>query len=213
MYVIWNRHGWLVPVVFIVAFVGTQLGLDAWEPGTYESAEWPKYLAIGICSVALAVIGFLLNRTYRERIVDEETGEERKAPSHHFFFIPIEYWALVVPLFFVWTEYEDVMQESEVRQVISAPQVGDIYFVDLGVLPVEKPLEYSKGSVKVIEVENSEITLQIGEKGYKTTRGLKRDFNKGMMKEPGYFAGDPVTLKIEQLARIEEAGLLYGWVR
>ncbi len=85
MYIFWHRAGFLVVVLFLVAFVGMQLALDKlYGAGFYEATGWAKAAGGLAAAVLIGGIGFLLNR---------------KLPwekQHRFFFIPMEYWAAII---------------------------------------------------------------------------------------------------------------------
>ncbi len=98
MLVVWRGLGWLVPVVAFAALILSQLAVDAvYGEGFYTATAWPKQVAFIVAAFAISILGIYLNHMKRQMLIDEETGEVvGKAPSHSLFFIPIEYWAIVV---------------------------------------------------------------------------------------------------------------------
>ena len=104
MLVVWRGFGWLVPVVVIAALILSQLSVDAvYGDGFYTANAWPKQAAFVLAAVLIGLLGFFLNYTKRQILIDEESGEELgKAPAHSLFFIPIEYWAIIVLALFFW---------------------------------------------------------------------------------------------------------------
>ncbi|MDJ0498720.1 MAG: hypothetical protein QNJ89_12880 [Acidimicrobiia bacterium] len=98
MLIVWRGLGWLVPVFAFAALLLSQLAVDAvYGDGFYTANAWPKQVAFIVAAFSIAILGAYLNHTKRQMLVDEETGEVvGKAPAHSLFFIPIEYWAIVV---------------------------------------------------------------------------------------------------------------------
>lgn len=86
--IIWRGLGWIGAVVIIAAMVLTQYGIDAamGQEGFYSANAWPKYLAGGIAMVLVGATGLVLNA---------------KDNIHTLFFIPLQYWALVLPVVFI----------------------------------------------------------------------------------------------------------------
>ena len=106
MLVVWRGFGWLVPVVVFAALVLSQLSVDSlYGEGFYTANTWPKQAAFILGAIAVGLLGFILNHVKRQILVDEETGEPLgKAPSHSLFFIPIEYWAIIVLGLVFWPQ-------------------------------------------------------------------------------------------------------------
>jgi hypothetical protein len=104
MLIVWRGYGWLVPVVTFGVMILSQLAIDAlYGDGFYTANAWPKTAAIIVAALSVGVLGIYLNHIKRETVVDEETGEVLgKAPSHYLFFIPVEYWAVIIPAVFYW---------------------------------------------------------------------------------------------------------------
>ena len=90
---IWHRWGILVLVLFVVAYLATQVGVDAvWGEGFYTAHEWPKLVAGLLAAVAIGAVGWQLNRK-----------EKAWATTHRFFFVPMQYWAPVVLVVTAWS--------------------------------------------------------------------------------------------------------------
>ncbi len=104
MLIVWRGFGWLVPVIVMAALILSQLSVDSiYGDGFYTANAWPKQAAFVAAAVLVGFLGFFLNHMKRGYLVDEETGEVvGKAPSHSLFFIPVEYWAVIVLALFFW---------------------------------------------------------------------------------------------------------------
>ena len=104
MLVVWRGFGWLVPVVVFGALILSQLSVDAvYGEGFYKATAWPKQAGFVAGAVLVGLLGIFLNHMKRQFLIDEETGETLgKAPSHSLFFIPVEYWAIIVLAVTFW---------------------------------------------------------------------------------------------------------------
>lgn len=104
MLVVWRGFGWLVPVIVIAALMALQLSVDAvYGEGFYTANAWPKQAAFIVAAISVGILGIFLNHTKRQMLIDEESGEVLgKAPSHSLFFIPVEYWAIIVLALTFW---------------------------------------------------------------------------------------------------------------
>jgi hypothetical protein len=104
MLIVWRGLGWLVPVFVFAALMLSQLSVDTiYGDGFYTANTWPKQAALIVAAFAVGVLGIYLNHKRRQLLIDEETGETvGKAPAHSLFFIPVEYWAVVVLALIFW---------------------------------------------------------------------------------------------------------------
>lgn len=92
---LWHRWGILVAVLFVAAFVATQLAVDAaFGAGFYTATEWPKLVAGVLAAVAIGAVGWALNRK-----------EKEWATTHRFFFVPMQYWAPVALVASAWSYF------------------------------------------------------------------------------------------------------------
>ena len=104
MLIVWRGLGWLVPVITFGVMILSQVAIDAlYGDGFYTANAWPKTVAIILAALSVGLLGVYLNHIKRRTTVDENTGEDLgKSPSHYLFFIPVEYWALIIPAVFFW---------------------------------------------------------------------------------------------------------------
>ena len=101
MFIVWRGFGWLVPIVVLGSFSLIDIAVNSiYGEGFYALNEWPKITAVIVNSLLLAMLGYWLNFKSKQVYIDPETGEEHKSPSHTFFFIPVEFWAVIVPVLF-----------------------------------------------------------------------------------------------------------------
>ena len=101
MLIVWRGYGWLVPIIVVASFLVAQLSVDTvYGEDYYRVHEWPKILAIVTGSILVGLFGFFINYKKREEIIDQLTGKIRKSPAHTLFFIPVEFWAIILPAIF-----------------------------------------------------------------------------------------------------------------
>lgn len=104
MLVVWRGYGWLAPVLALGAMILSQVAIDAlYGDGFYTENAWPKTAAAIVAALSVGLLGIYLNHIKRGTVVDENTGEVLgKSPSHTLFFIPVEYWAVIILAVFFW---------------------------------------------------------------------------------------------------------------
>ena len=102
-FILWTGWGFLVPVIVGVGFVLTQTILNTiFGPYTYEDAAWPKILATILTSVSIWFVGRYFNGKPGRVMIDKKTGREVVFKRRNaLFFIPMEYWAFIVGIFFL----------------------------------------------------------------------------------------------------------------
>lgn len=90
--------GWLVPALLIGFMILTQFTADlVMGDGYYTQHAWTKNFGVIGGVVLIGLVGIYLNHIRRLRLTDEASGEQIREKSHSFFFIPMEYWALILP--------------------------------------------------------------------------------------------------------------------
>lgn len=90
--ILWTGWGILAIVIFLAIGAPMQLFVESsFGAAYYKAHSWPGVLA---CLMAAPPIWFIGRWLNREQI--ESTDEFRQTGRHTFFFIPMEYWALVV---------------------------------------------------------------------------------------------------------------------
>ena len=98
--IIWSGWGWLVPVATFVSSLAFEAVSEASNGSDQYYQEHPWLLALALL-VAGAVVGFAsrrLDRRPAKVLVEKETGKEVVLrPNHSFFFVPMRYWALLIP--------------------------------------------------------------------------------------------------------------------
>ena len=89
MLFIWRGWGIVVPIVWFVSLWIVQILTNSvFGAGTYEIYSLPKLIGVIPVSLAIWEIGKALNENI--------TSNSNK---HAFFFISVEYWAFIIPIF------------------------------------------------------------------------------------------------------------------
>ena len=99
MLFIWRGTGIFVPIIFVAAFMFVPMLIDLIAGSDHQIERFHIMIfTAAICSVILAILGYLMNHKYRVVTKSSFSSNVKKSPSHTFFFIPIEYWALIIPI-------------------------------------------------------------------------------------------------------------------
>ncbi|MFT3882586.1 MAG: hypothetical protein QM703_23400 [Gemmatales bacterium] len=103
MIIFWSGFGFLVPLITIICFVITQATVNAMVGEKhYEANAWPKMAAAIFSAILVGLFGYIFNRTSSKRtVIRPETGERYvitvpNGGGHTFFFIPMEYWSVIL---------------------------------------------------------------------------------------------------------------------
>ena len=109
--IVWSGLGFLVAVVALACLFGTQMAVTAitGDPGFYKDHGWTRFLAFVIAAGIMWPMGRAINRKHA---VSETVGlgpdgtEQRNVNyaggGHTFFFVPMEYWALLLIPVGIW---------------------------------------------------------------------------------------------------------------
>ncbi len=98
MLIFWNGWGGIMaPALFMATLILTRVAVDGiWGEGYFSSQVWTWQLGVVLASLAVSGFGLLVNRR-RTLLIDEETGSVLDFhPRHSLYFIPVQYWGLIV---------------------------------------------------------------------------------------------------------------------
>ncbi|WP_411680960.1 hypothetical protein [Clostridium thailandense] len=96
--IIWNGLGILAPIIAFASLVLTEYSVEILfnNQNYYQEHGWPKFLAFLIAGILCFFIGRALNKNNSKIYIDKETGKEILIKKRHsFFFINMEYWAII----------------------------------------------------------------------------------------------------------------------
>jgi len=214
MLVIWRGIGWTIPIIVFASFLITQSILDAtYGEAYYKSNDWPKTAAIIAGSVIIGLLGYFLNYKKRNVVIDEETGEKNKSPSHTLLFIPIEFWAVLIPLFFLWVENYSVEQNALDITYIQSPIVNDKYLVDYTKIFDGADEKYKYGVMKISSISTETVEFLISEMSYDGKSGPRKDIRDGKTSESNYFVQEPATFTKTELLNLKNSDAIDSIVR
>jgi len=197
---IWRRLGIIVPAVgigLLVVWVS-----PSWGGGLadfYSVNRWAVWTTIGIASFALGLVGWLLNHRWRKPVVDPDTGAELgRPPSHSFFFIPVEYWSLLIPAVFVMGSWVD--QESAKKELgfLQSPTIGDVYVMKLEELVDDANPGWVR-LLKVITVSPESVEIVPSTVGFANAIDARVALEDGESGVPGFYATDPLVFTRDRL--------------
>ncbi len=213
--IIWRGFGWAVPVILIAVFVITQMSLDAMY-GTeyYKTNEWPKAMAVVIASLLVGGLGYLLNYKKRTVITDAETGATIKSSSHTLFFIPIEFWAILMPVFMFSMAYLIAQDDARDMAYIESPAINDKYLVDLTKVFDGTSSEYKYGVMKVSSLSSDGVVVMLSELAYDKKKGTRKDVSEGKANADSYYIADKlVPFTKAELIELKNSDALFSVVR
>jgi hypothetical protein len=97
--VIWNGLGFLIAVITFPLLLSAEY-ITEWlavNDSYYQDHGWPKLLAFFLAGAIIWPLGAYLNRKQGKVVIEKESGKELLIKPHHsFFFIPMEYWGLIL---------------------------------------------------------------------------------------------------------------------
>ena len=94
--------GLLVPLFFVGGIWGTGYVIDeliVHQTGYYVAHDWTKFAGMVVAGTLCHVFGRLLDKRTGRIMIDPKTGKEELIGGHHsFFFIPMHWWGLILPV-------------------------------------------------------------------------------------------------------------------
>lgn len=96
---IWQGWGILVVVLYFGIGILMQNLINAvfHDPEYYSNNAWPIFLTAVVSGLAIWFVGLRFNGRKGQILIDKETGHEVELKSTHtFFFIPMQYWAIII---------------------------------------------------------------------------------------------------------------------
>ncbi len=213
MLIIWRRMGWLVPVIVLISLVITTIAIRATLGDVDVSAHWQNFATFLLASLTIGILGYHLNYRKRTVVINEETGEEEKSPSHTFFFIPMQFWAIILPIFFVWITNDAIKRENQTTAYLNAPIVNDMYLTDSNAEEPDGKDQYSVNIFKVTAVEDTQVHVVHGRYVYDTEYDARSDIRKGNVDGNDDFGTKPTIYSITQLISMKDKGTLLSVYR
>ena len=217
MFIAWRGLGWSVLLIFAISLLVTQFSVSAIYGDTYWAEHsWPSIVAIIVASILIGIVGYFLNYKKRTVLINEETGEKEKSPSHTLFFIPIEFWAIILPVlsFFAITQSAD--EYAQDMAYIESPVVNDKYIVDFSEIDIFK--EYSSddityGIMKVTSISPQGIEFVVSTTIQNKTSGVRKDIRDGKANDVNYFSTNTVVFRKDELVNFRKTHAIKSVVR
>lgn len=208
--IIWRRKGWLVPIIFIVVMVIIPVVINSsFGSGYFQSNEWPKALAVALAALAIAGFGYLVNYKHREVLIDEEAGTKTKASSHTLFFIPVEFWAIIIPAFLIWVDNYSEEKNAKELSYINAPKINDLYLLDITRTEGGVEDEFKYGLFKVVGVQSDGVDVSDGRYVFSTKKAARKAIPESKTKED-YYSEDIYFIDTQALISLQNDGDIFS---
>jgi hypothetical protein len=97
--IIWKGWGFLVAVFAFGASLAMELLTESitGDSDFYQKEAWPLALALVVAGVVIWFVGKALHARGARTVIDKATGRELTiGGSHTFFFVPMQYWGVVL---------------------------------------------------------------------------------------------------------------------
>jgi divalent metal cation (Fe/Co/Zn/Cd) transporter len=92
MFIVWEGLGCVV-IPIIIGGVALAAAIAEAQP----NQKWPRLFAVGVTALCIAVVGLVFNR--RQPVARDNWGNALTAKQNHtLYWIPIEYWAVIVAI-------------------------------------------------------------------------------------------------------------------
>ncbi|MFO6425233.1 hypothetical protein [Motilimonas sp. KMU-193] len=207
MLIVWRGYGWLIPIIVFGGFLSSQAVLNSiYGEGFYKANDWPKLAAIGVSSLLVAALGYWFNYKKRQVFIDPETGNKKKSPSHTLFFIPVEAWALIIPVAFFWLESNTAQTNAQEMAYIESPAVNDIYSVDFTKLFTESDEKFKYGTLLVVDVKQDGVEVLASDMAYDGKSGVRKDIRKGKASAKSYYSGESFFISTQFIQELKNTG-------
>lgn len=206
--IIWRRKGWLVPVILFISYLMSQIGINSvMGDGYYQSNEWTKNLALILAALLVALFGYWVNHKKRETVVDED-GNEKKSASHTLFFIPVEYWAIIFPVFIIWMSNYTEQKTIEELAYIKTPMIGDLYLLDIS--RTRKEIDsYKYGVFKVVNVQSDGVDIVEGGYVFEKKKGLRKELRDAKVQAVDYYLPETYFMDTQSLITLKTEGDIF----
>jgi hypothetical protein len=208
MLFIWRGFGWLIPIIVIVSLLLMQLSFNYFfGEETYENSEWPKVIAIFLSSILIAFLGYFFN--YKKRVVVRDEKME-KTPSHTLFFIPIEFWAIILPLLSLWMANNNIEKNKKYMILIGSPAVNDNYHVDYAKMYNYSDKEFKYGVIKVTSVFSDRVEFLVGNSTYNSKHSVNKIIRDGKFNDANYFSDKVVGFTKKELRDFKKNNAIFA---
>ncbi|MCE2594525.1 hypothetical protein K6Y31_06830 [Motilimonas cestriensis] len=204
--IIWRGWGWLTIVVAVVSFFISGFTVNAITGGS--STYLSTVITLLMTGAFIGLFGYYINVKKRKVVLDEAGNVVAKAPSHSLFFIPVQYWGIILPAVFIWADYNNQQTEKDDLVFLSAPAVNDKYLVDFSHFYQNTDDKYKYGVFKVTEVNGEQVSGWMSENAYSKKSAVRKEINKDNADQDSFYEQELVSLEISKLLPLKEAGAI-----
>ena len=161
-------------------------------------------------AIVIAALGLLVNYKKRTVITDEETGNKQKSPSHTLFLVPIEFWAILLPVLFLWLQNVTQEKDAENMSYIETPAINDIYSADFTKMDEGADEEYKYGMMKVVSTSPAGVEVSISKIAYDKKSGVSIDIREARQNDASYFYEEPASFTQNELLNLLSTDGIYS---
>lgn len=209
MLMIWRGYGWATLIVFGVAWIAGVIAMKGIiDIDYYKANDWPQNVALIGASILTGLFGYYLNYKRRSIHIDNETGVKTKSPSHTMFFIPVQYWGIIIPLVFSWAHMKSEETDAKELALLEAPLSGDRYLVDYSKLLNDYDNKYKYAALKVSTVSATSVVVLYSKQASTKKSGVRMALNDGSMDKADYFDGSK-EYTISELIHFKETNAIF----
>ena len=103
IFLVWKGTGWLISIIWLIVGVSSLIIWDIRRDFSITVVYLLLFLITFVAAAIIWLLGRKLNAHRRELYFDENAGEERPIGyQHSFFWIPFEFWAVIMPIINIW---------------------------------------------------------------------------------------------------------------
>lgn len=177
MFIVWRGVGWLVPALYIISvFVVTFMSKSV---GTELDDFSAQIMSAVVAAILIALLGYRVNVRKQFEGREETKYKLLKGRKHTLFFIPVQYWALIVLVIFGYAALDKREKNELTQEYLSLPMVGDVYVVDYSKIEGEYEEGYKYGAMKIVDIDSDFVEFAYGDYVYEKKRSVYDALEEG----------------------------------
>jgi len=210
MFIVWRGYGWLTPVIAIFGLFVSLFMIKAIAGSYFEtSSRVPFAISVVFASLLLGFVGYSVNKK-RKRYTDTETGEEVTSPSHTFFFIPMQYWGVIIPLVLFSGKLIGDSSEAEDLIAIEQAAIGDRYHIVLPEVLAQDDTKFKYSLMKIVAFSDEGYEFVIAGTSYRKRKHVRHAVrDKDDVKADFYF-DNRYSFTQQELISLRKSGGIYN---
>ena len=206
--------GWLVPVMFFAGLVLISMAIESiFGQEFYTMNLWPKCLAGVVIAISVGILGYYLNVIKRQVMITPDTGVEVRQEAHTFFFIPFQYWGVIILVLMILVAINADKKKVESQSYLSAPRVNDLYFIKHDLIYNDVDPKFNYSAFKVSKINSNGVEVYISQYSFSSKSAMRQEYEAGHFNKPDAFTATAEPISNETLNEYFTSGGLYQVVR